>query len=359
MTIENMFLSQNLFVKDFMSESNLDSQSFDLFGKAFHRINQLPWAMEKTYSIVFRHFSAHLTMEQAILLSTSVYKHNQKYGKPFIIETPPRPISDQEVLDSFRSLLTLFTDVEEIEINSQNKAYFLFLSSQFDNSHLKDICLKVNFDIPQHFSFSSKRFRWVHQKTLSKLFDFTVYINHRPFHCDSVFTSCFSQTIFAVKCQNSSIQEIHFNNIDLDHILLSLFEILNGHSFSFSCSNINSLQSAISLIGLRSFPGNIESPTTFHEAIHFLSQPTFINFEEHFHHSCHLIAQNFSNLFEHNFSKLTTRAIERILSSEYLHLPTENFLFQTICPNPEKIHLMKFGYFQLLITNLYSNLFNN
>jgi hypothetical protein len=126
LTMENSILSQNLFVKDFMNESHLDSQSFTLFGKAFHRINQLPWAMEKTYSIVFRHLTAHLTMEQVILLSTSVYKHNQKYEKPFIIETPPRPISDQEVLDSFRSLSLFSPMLKKLKLTVKTSLHFYF-----------------------------------------------------------------------------------------------------------------------------------------------------------------------------------------------------------------------------------------
>jgi hypothetical protein len=56
-----------------MSHQPNDAQRFFLSGKAFHQINQLPNA-EKTYLIICKQFTARLTKEQTILLSTSAYK---------------------------------------------------------------------------------------------------------------------------------------------------------------------------------------------------------------------------------------------------------------------------------------------
>jgi hypothetical protein len=123
---------------------------------------------------------------------------------------------------------------------------------------------------------------------------------------------------------------------------------LNGHSFLFSSSDINSIQSAIDLIGIISFSGEIKSPSTFQEAVHILSQPSFINYEKQFEQSCQLIAEHFSNLTEFDFHKLTTRALERILSLETLCLPNEKFLFEKINQDPAKMDLMKFVIFPAL-----------
>jgi hypothetical protein len=70
-----------------MNRHHNDSNSFFLFGKAFHRINELLNAKEKTYWLVFQEFSASFTPEQMLLLSISAYEWNRKYGAPFIIQT--------------------------------------------------------------------------------------------------------------------------------------------------------------------------------------------------------------------------------------------------------------------------------
>jgi hypothetical protein len=167
------------------------------------------------------------------------FENNQQNEKSFVIEKPPSHIPDEEVLEALHSLLSLFNDSEQIEINYQNKSAYLFLSLQFDNTYLKLICLQVNVNSSQNFSFTSERFLYIHQRTLSTLFDFTVYINKEPFLCNSVFVSCLSRTIFDLKYHDSSVQEIHFNDINFDNALLSLFQMLNGHSFLFSSSDIN------------------------------------------------------------------------------------------------------------------------
>jgi hypothetical protein len=106
----------------------------------------------------------------------------------------------------------------------------------------------VNVNVSHNFSFNSERFLHIHQRTLLQFFDFAVCINHEPFLCNSAFASCLSQTIFELKCQNSTIQEIHFYDIAFDDVLFSLFEVLNGHSFLLSSTDLNSIQLAIDLI---------------------------------------------------------------------------------------------------------------
>jgi hypothetical protein len=175
-----------------------DSRPFFFNGKFFHRINQLP-RIEKTCSIFFQQSVAYLSKEQLILLSTSAYEYHKKYEKPFEIINPPAHISHQVVLNCFHSLLSLFNDSEQIEINTENKSAFLFLSNQFDNPYLENICLKVSVFSPQYFFFSSERFAQIPQQTFSSLFDFTLYINNKPFPCSSVFASCLSNTILKSK----------------------------------------------------------------------------------------------------------------------------------------------------------------
>jgi hypothetical protein len=221
----------------------------------------------------------------------------------------------------------------------------LFLARQFDNPCLEKICLKVNANISHFFFFSSKRFHTMNRQTLSQLFNFTIYINDEAFRCNSAFASCLSNTVFNLRLQNPSIQEIHFNNIDFHDILLSLFQILNGYSFDYFSFDMNEIQSAIDLIGLISFSGELSSPTTFEEAITFLSNLIFIQFEEQFEKSCNLIARNFSQITSSDFTNLTNKSLERILSLDALRLPSENFLFERILENTNKLYLLKFVIF--------------
>jgi hypothetical protein len=168
-----------------MNQQN-DSQPFFLYGKAFHRINQLP-RVDKTYAVVFDGSIFHLTKEQTLLLSTSAYKFNRKYEKPFEIAHPPIHISKKIVLSCLRSLISLFNDSERIEIKTNSKDGFLFLSRQLDNPCLEMVCLKVNLDASQYFFLSSERFVQIPHQTLSHLFDLTIHINSEIFSCNSVF----------------------------------------------------------------------------------------------------------------------------------------------------------------------------
>jgi hypothetical protein len=64
----NIFASKNIRLNE--SETH-NSQPFCLYGKAFHRINQLSRADEKTYSIVSQGFTFQLSRKQMLLLSTA------------------------------------------------------------------------------------------------------------------------------------------------------------------------------------------------------------------------------------------------------------------------------------------------
>jgi hypothetical protein len=157
--------------------------------------------VEKTYWIVFQSFEIHLTKEQTLLLSTSAFQCNHQTGKSFEISNPPSHISEQEVLDCFNSLISLFNDTDQIEINDKNKAAFLFLSHQLDNPSLEKVCLKVNFYFSQYFTFSSKRFRQIPQNIFSAIFDFTIYTNSKAFHFNSAFAFCLYAKIFELNAR--------------------------------------------------------------------------------------------------------------------------------------------------------------
>jgi hypothetical protein len=168
------------------------------------------------------------------------------------------------------SLLSLFEDADQIEINYQNQNAFLFLANQLDNSFLETTCLNVAASSPQFFVFTSERFLNIPQKILSQLFNFTIYINHEAFFCNSAFASCLSHAIFELKNEDSAIQEIYFNVIPLHSILLEFFLLLKGYPFNFSSYEINDIQSAIDLIKFTSFKIDIPEPSKFDEAISFL-----------------------------------------------------------------------------------------
>jgi hypothetical protein len=101
---------------------------------------------------------------------------------------------------------------------------------------------------------------------------------------------------------DSTVQEIHFNDINFGDDLVSIFQLLNGHSFLFLSSEISSIQSTIDLIRIISFSEELKTPVTFQEVVHFLGQPTFINDEEQFEQSCHFSAEHFTNLTEFDFN---------------------------------------------------------
>jgi hypothetical protein len=184
-----------------MNQQCLDSQRFSLSQKAFHLINLLSWAAKKVYSIELQGFRIFLAKEQTLLLSTSAFEYNHQFVEPFIVGNQSKHIPDDEVLDDLSSFLSLFDDAEQVEINYRNMPAYFFISLQFDNSYLKDICLRVNANILQIFFFSSTRFLFTYKRTLSALFDFTVYINNEPFSCNSAFACCLSQEIFDLKCK--------------------------------------------------------------------------------------------------------------------------------------------------------------
>jgi hypothetical protein len=151
-----------------------------------------------------------------------------------------------------------------------------------------------------------------------------------------------SQTIFHLKCQNPTIKEIHFHQLELQKVFSSLFYLLKGHSFIFSQFDVNILQAAIDLIGFNSFTDEIPIPTTYEEILLYLTQPIFFEHRQHFEHSCNFMAENFNLLSPQDFSKLANKSVERILSLDTLRLPSENFLFERILEHPQKYDLMKF-----------------
>jgi hypothetical protein len=74
-----------------------------------------------------------------------------KLIKIFYFQEPSSHILNQEVFKSFYSLLTLFNDAEQTEIDYQSKSGFLFLTDQFYNSFHENVCLKVSIDSSQSF----------------------------------------------------------------------------------------------------------------------------------------------------------------------------------------------------------------
>jgi hypothetical protein len=149
-------------------------------------------------------------------------------------------------LASLSQLVSLFKNTDQIEINPQLKQAFAFLAEQLDNKTIQKTCRQVTSKCAIYYGLSSKKFSNLHSKPLENLFDFTIIINKKPFPCNSSFASCLSNKIFEVKRQNSTINEIEFDNLELDFI---------------------------------QFPSNtrqILTPTNFQEALNFLSKPIFL-----------------------------------------------------------------------------------
>jgi hypothetical protein len=267
-----------------MNHQNHDFAQIYLYGKAFHRLSILRLGNQTLYQIQFLNVRKALTPEHTILLSISAFKHNQKHGLPFEIAKHQSDDFNQQVLYSFRSLISLFKNAEQIEINDQNKDAFLYLAEKLDNKSLQSICYNVSPTSPQNFFFSSERFSYIYQRTLSQLFDFTVYINNQAFQCNSSFASCFSEKIFQMKLENPTMKEIHFDNMELNFILNSFFQVLNGFSFSLSNYDLNLIQSAIDLVAFYSPYSQITEPNNFQQTVIFLSKPILLilnNYSKH------------------------------------------------------------------------------
>jgi hypothetical protein len=166
-----------------------------------------------------------------------------------------------------------------------------------------------------------------------------------------------SDIVFQLKSQDPTIHQVHFYDIEFDSVLFSLLNVLNGNSFLYLPSELNYVQSSIDLIGISSFSGEILIPATFQEAIFLLSNVIFRHFQPQFEHSCHLVSENFSQITSSDFSKLTHKSLERLLSLDTLRLSSESFVFQKIIGTPEKTHLTKFVIFPLVEYQLLMQLY--
>jgi hypothetical protein len=302
-----------------------DLTQVSLVGKAFHRLSKFNHQNQTLYQIHFMNYHAKLTPEQTILLSLSAYKYNRKNGLPFEISKHQNGFFNQQIRESLRSLVKLFKNTEQVEINSQNKSAFLYLADQLDNKSLQKICSKVYPNSPQKFFLSSKRFSNIPIRILSQLSDFTVYINNEPFRCNSSFACCLSDSIFELKLQDSTIQEFRFENVEEYSILTSFFQVLNGYSFSLSRFNLNIIQVAIDLIGFTLNYSEMPFPTNFHETNMFLSKPIFANYEQQFEVSTQMIANEFSLITAEIFSHFTTKSIEKFFISKLSCFAIRNF----------------------------------
>jgi hypothetical protein len=62
----------------------------------------------------------------------------------------------------------------------------------------------------------------------TSLYDFTIFINHEKIECNKAFCCCLSEVIFQAVLFDETLSEFHFNNIQNEEILISLFNILDG-----------------------------------------------------------------------------------------------------------------------------------
>jgi hypothetical protein len=262
--------------------SLFQSQIF-LTGEYFHRNSKLKPPEKRTYSIIIENQIYELSPEETLLLSNSAFQSNSTHGQPFIIQIPSSHVLRSfpaQLKKSIKSLLSLVKNQIQIEISFQEKEAFTFLGKELDNRSLQQVCRLVSPSQNQFFCLSSERFREISQSQLQMLQNFRIIINEQVFCCNSIFASLLSKNIFESILFNSDLNEIQWNDPQLDQILVSLFYLLKGLPFPAFQFEPYLLLKAFILIGFHPSEIEIGNPSSFEEAVVFLSHLSCFDFPD-------------------------------------------------------------------------------
>jgi hypothetical protein len=221
---------------------------------------------------------------------------------------------------------------------SQNNAFeFQYLSKVFENSALFSICQDVLISGNSgSFFLNSEQFAQIPENLFDSMNDFRILLINDEIKCNHVFASLISNKILKQTQEHPNIDFINFSDHRFPECIQIFFNILKGNRIEINEINLNQI----------------------YDTIHFL---------EFSSESIQSFFQNSSLSFVSNdiiqISALPIDSIERIISSHFLHLQSENQLFEfvqrQIQENREYLSFLRYIYFGLVDNFILINLINS
>jgi hypothetical protein len=312
---------------------------FVLNSSDFHKINHLIKAKDKTFEIAICSKSFFFSREQMFLLSNHAFNFISKHHKCFEIMPPSkiRFIGNENLLFHFSQLVSLFVDIESIQISSDNVLIFHFIGKTLHNSSLLAVCKRVSSFEPQLFSLKSDCLCFIPYYKYHSTKTLTIQFQDKKIQLNPIFVNLISRKIFCLVQENQNTEFIDFSEFESSNVLESIFHLLDGMGFCLDDFDTSIILKAITFLQFDSLskcipqnPSEETSPLDYY-AYHLFSQ-----------------SKDF-------FLSYSLDDICQILSSSFLHLVNETQLFEMISQIVEgdktKLFLMKFVHWGIASKN--------
>lgn len=232
-----------------------------------------------------------------------------------------------DLLISFQEIVLLFSSLSHIVITERNFYAFSYLAEILQNQALNKIC--QSFSLPQSFYLTSQLFSQLSTDIFCLLNDFTIKLKKDNIKCNSIFAALISNKIFKFLKENPNHTLIDFSHFNDSKTLQEIFNLLKGYPIQIHLFKKELLLKGISF--LECLPLN---SLILNEKI--LTEIPIVDFA----------AQKFSLLPYQNITCLPAELIEQIISSPYLHILNEDYLFsvvfQKIFLNQSNMFLLKY-----------------
>jgi hypothetical protein len=311
-------------------------QTISLLKTDFHRINQILYAVDKTFEVKVCSKSYFFSKEQIILFSITAFLTILETHHAFHVLCP-HDISEELIISCFRDIFSLFSKSEEFLISQNNAFIFRYLSEVFENLVLFSICQDVLMHgHPQLFFLNSELFAQIPRNLFDSLNDFRILLNNEEIKYNHVFASLISNRILSQIKEHPNLDFIDFSHYQFPEFINIFFGILKRNRIEINESNFEQI----------------------YDAIHFLefSSDSIKSFFQN--SSLSFISNDISQI-----SSVPIYSIESIISSYFLRLRTENQLFefvqQQIQENREYLSFFRYVYFGLVDNFNLINLINS
>jgi hypothetical protein len=233
--------------------------NFVLEREAFHQLylNTIP--KKYCFQVGSHHF--YFSFSQVALLSLNAFQHFIVNVHPFVIQ-PYSEISNQVLLNNFKSLVELFHNQSELIIDENNVQTFTYLAQTLDNVPLLIKCLKTA-STQQIFTLSSKSLRFLPHHYKKSLNDFSLIINGQTFKLNYSLLCCLCEKFQQMESPPTELS-IQVPNEHLK-CFIHFLNIFNGISFNFQLFSFSSLFFLIDLFGISNLFQFISSSIPFHQ----------------------------------------------------------------------------------------------
>jgi hypothetical protein len=192
----------------------------------------------------------------------------------------------------------------------------------------------------QTFSLSSKMLLERSKVIRKSLIDFAIFINNKKIKCNKAFCCCLFETVFQAVCNDTSLRDFHFSNIENEKILNSLLEILHGETFQVDKYSSKEIVEYFSLVGCHfevSFNFN-----DYNDINWFLSLP-FSHIQTNLYNKCvQYVSLNFEKIPITILQNLSVQFLELVLNNNETNISKQPFLFQILSQNANKYFLLKY-----------------